>query len=302
MLQTKTLSDTEIEQMAAGMAEEDANHFLKIFKGLNVDDIEVVKDKKLPILGESVPAGSPLYLSDETIYEAAKFALEEGCPMLIRVRGDSMVGANVEEGDIIEVKLVREVDDGKAVVARLDGAVTIKVHQSDRYGRHWLAPLNPVYKPMLMDDYDDATIIGLVVGLRKSSVDICTSDVVRLVDKACEQRKVKISDRKLAKALFEIRDSVGSKSQWFSIYRVLVDCNEVEEGDFGGFEGLLDEHMGDAAPTLNLKELSRMNVLSFSKPLKDWDVNDAPLQTSRARIYLTLARKFERLLTTRTAS
>ena len=301
-MKKKTLSDEEIEQMAAGMAPEDAEQFLKIFKGLNVDDIEIVQDKELPMLGESVPAGSPLYLSDETIYEAAKFALEEGCPILIKVRGDSMIGANVQEGDVVEVKMVREVPDGKVVVARLDGAVTLKVHQTDRYGRHWLAPLNPEYNPMLMDDYDDAAIIGVVVGLRTSHVDFDMSDVVRNIDKASERRVVRVSEKKVTKALFGIKDSVGSQVMWFCIYRVLVDYNAVEDEDFAGFCGLLDDYMGDAAPVLDPRELSRMNALSFSKPLKEWDVNNAPLQAPRARTYLTLARKFERLLTSRTAS
>jgi len=84
----------------------------------------------------------------------------------LRVRGDSMLDANIEDGDIIIVKSQPRADHGQIVVATINGAATVK--KLDTSGpRIYLQPCNTVrnYPPIPVDPDDDFEIKGIVVGL-----------------------------------------------------------------------------------------------------------------------------------------
>lgn len=86
---------------------------------------------------------------------------------LLRVVGDSMVDAGILDGDLIAVHHTPEARNGQIVVARVDGAVTVKVFQRDRRGVH-LLPRNPAYVPIEVDATRDFAIEGLYCGLVRS--------------------------------------------------------------------------------------------------------------------------------------
>jgi repressor LexA len=75
-----------------------------------------------------------------------------------------MVDAGILEGDLIAVRQAPEARNGQIVVARVDGAVTVKVFKRDRYGVH-LLPRNPAYTPIEVDATRDFAIEGLYCGL-----------------------------------------------------------------------------------------------------------------------------------------
>ena len=76
----------------------------------------------------------------------------------LRVRGDSMVGAGILNGDKIVVKPQQIADDGQIVVAMLEDEATVK-RLRRRNGEVWLMPENPDYAPI---DGTNAQILGLV--------------------------------------------------------------------------------------------------------------------------------------------
>ncbi|MGH8156361.1 MAG: LexA family protein, partial [Rhodanobacteraceae bacterium] len=85
-----------------------------------------------------------------------------------RVTGDSMIDAGILDGDLIAVRQAPEAENGRIVVARVDGAVTVKVFRRDRRGIH-LLPRNPAYAPIVIDATRDFAIEGLYCGLVRSA-------------------------------------------------------------------------------------------------------------------------------------
>jgi repressor LexA len=82
--------------------------------------------------------------------------------VLIRVQGDSMIGAGIFDGDYLVVERRAEAAPGSIVVAIVDGEFTIKYLQRD--GEGWLLqPANPNY-PVLRPR-GELALFGVMVGM-----------------------------------------------------------------------------------------------------------------------------------------
>lgn len=76
----------------------------------------------------------------------------------LRVRGDSMIGAGILNGDKVVVRPQQAADDGQIVVALIGDEATVKrLHRED--GQVWLLPENDAYDPI---DGNEAQLIGIV--------------------------------------------------------------------------------------------------------------------------------------------
>ena len=62
----------------------------------------------------------------------------------LRVRGDSMIGAHIVDGDIVILEDRKEVRNGDIVAALIDGETTLKRYIVER-GRPYLKSENPEY-------------------------------------------------------------------------------------------------------------------------------------------------------------
>ena len=118
----------------------------------------------VPLVGR-VTAGEPI-LAVENIDEwiplaAGFFSGEDGQLFALRVRGDSMVGAGILDGDVVIVRRQDTADDGSIVVALIDDEATVKrVYRQP--GALRLEPANEAYPPIITPR---ARILGKVVGL-----------------------------------------------------------------------------------------------------------------------------------------
>jgi len=83
----------------------------------------------------------------------------EGTVFMLKVSGDSMIGAAIADGDLVVVREQPDAKNGDIIAARIDGEATIKTFQR-RDGHVWLMPHNPAYAPILGDE---AIIMGRVV-------------------------------------------------------------------------------------------------------------------------------------------
>jgi repressor LexA len=83
----------------------------------------------------------------------------EGTLFVLKVTGDSMIGAAIADGDLVVVREQPDAKNGDIVAARIDGDATVKIFQRTD-GHVWLMPHNPAYAPILGDE---ATIMGRVV-------------------------------------------------------------------------------------------------------------------------------------------
>lgn len=123
----------------------------------------------LPLIGR-VAAGTPIVVEANVERSvAADRALFKPVPdYLLRVAGESMLDAGIFDGDLIAVHQTPEARNGQIVVARVDGAVTVKVFKRDRRGIH-LLPRNPDYQPIEVDPRREFAIEGLYCGLVRSA-------------------------------------------------------------------------------------------------------------------------------------
>ena len=133
--------------------------------------IELVRDEpasdesEIPLLGV-VAAGQPIeaILSHETISAPRDFLGRERL-FALRVRGDSMIGEQIRDGDAIIVESRQTANNGDMVVALVDGSeATVKRFYKER-DQVRLEPANPRYKPIVVKPADRVTIQGVVRGL-----------------------------------------------------------------------------------------------------------------------------------------
>ncbi len=134
--------------------------------------IEVVKqenasdDFEIPLLG-LVAAGQPIeaILAHETV-SAPRDMIGRGRTFALRVRGDSMIEENIQDGDIIIVSSQPTAENGQVVVALIDGnyATVKKFYREPDFIR--LEPANPQFKPIFIKTTERLQIQGIVSGTR----------------------------------------------------------------------------------------------------------------------------------------
>ena len=122
-------------------------------------------DNEIPLLG-TVAAGLPIeaILNEETI-SVPKDLKGKGRTFALRVRGESMIDENIQDGDIIIVASQKTADNGQVVVALIDGnyATVKKFYREPDFIR--LQPANPQFKPLLIKTPERIQIQGVVKGL-----------------------------------------------------------------------------------------------------------------------------------------
>ncbi len=126
---------------------------------------------KLPLYTSHVPAGQPAYADDHIDGHISLNSLLVQRPadtFLLKVTGDSMVGARIFDGDILVVDRKAEAKNGKIVVANVGGQPTVKTFRRDKSGKITLMPENPAYKPIPIASSDDFAVLGSVIGIIRS--------------------------------------------------------------------------------------------------------------------------------------
>ena len=114
----------------------------------------------VPLVGR-IAAGAPILDEQhvEDVFPLPRKVVGEGTLFLLKVTGDSMIGAAITDGDWVVVQQQSLARDGDLVAADIDGVATVRtLKQSD--GHVWLISHHPAYTPILGDK---ASILGRVV-------------------------------------------------------------------------------------------------------------------------------------------
>ncbi|MBW7866596.1 MAG: translesion error-prone DNA polymerase V autoproteolytic subunit [Candidatus Hydrogenedentes bacterium] len=117
-----------------------------------------------PLSAASVEAGFPSPADD---YMERSLDLNElmvkrpEATFFVRVKGDSMTGADIRSGDILVVDRSLDARDGHVVVAVLDGEFTVK-RLRRRGGRVLLEPENRAFRPIIVGPEQDFQVWGVV--------------------------------------------------------------------------------------------------------------------------------------------
>lgn len=107
----------------------------------------------VPILG-SISCGMPL-TEEGNIESYVKLPIElvgHGEFFLLKANGDSMIDANIDDGDFVLVRKTTEANDGDIVVALVDNENTLKrLYHDDKQRKIILHPENKAYEDIVVD-------------------------------------------------------------------------------------------------------------------------------------------------------
>ena len=83
---------------------------------------------------------------------------------LAKASGDSMIGAGINDGDMLVVDRGLTNYKDKVVIACVNGEFTVKRYKIER-GRPVLKPQNPNYSDIHFTEYDEITVWGVVTSV-----------------------------------------------------------------------------------------------------------------------------------------
>ncbi|UCE17816.1 MAG: transcriptional repressor LexA [Gemmatimonadota bacterium] len=135
-------------------------------RAIRLVDHPLIRTLELPIVGR-VAAGEPnLALEDieGTISLDRQWVNGDDC-FLLRVKGDSMIGAGIRPGDLVVVRPQPMVENGQIAVVLIEGEATVKRFYREQ-GRVRLEPENPDMEPTILScRTESVSVIGKVIGL-----------------------------------------------------------------------------------------------------------------------------------------
>jgi repressor LexA len=113
-----------------------------------ITPVQKVRITDVPIYGQ-IPAGMAT-LTEQTIEGHVSLdsrsanTSKNARTFALRVRGDSMIGAHILDGDIVILEDREDVQNGDIVAALIDGETTLKRYVME-HGRPYLKAENPLY-------------------------------------------------------------------------------------------------------------------------------------------------------------
>ena len=134
--------------------------------------IEVIDDQfnlarretvNIPLVG-TVAAGQPILAQEniENYFPLPSEYAPSNQAFMLRVKGDSMIRAGINSGDLVLVEQRKDVRNGDIVVALLGDSATVKTFYKER-GHVRLQPENETMEPIIVEK--DLEILGKVFGV-----------------------------------------------------------------------------------------------------------------------------------------
>ncbi|KEP69271.1 LexA family transcriptional regulator [Thioclava dalianensis] len=128
--------------------------------------VEVVHALELPVMGR-IAAGVPIEAISEVSHHVAvpgSMLSGNGEHYALEVKGDSMIEAGINDGDIVVIRETGTAQNGDIVVALVEGHEATLKRFYRRNGRIALEAANPAYETRLLRD-DQIKVQGRLVGL-----------------------------------------------------------------------------------------------------------------------------------------
>lgn len=221
---------------------------------------------KIPLLG-TIAAGQPIEAiqEKETIAVSKNKIPSSSEVYALRVAGSSMVGENINDGDIVLVKKQETAENGQKVVALIDNReATLKKFYKER-GHIRLQPANKNMEPLIFRNGRDVSIQGIVLDVIQGGGIV--SPIEMYPDAKLFNRERKVKNR-------EVKERIrgGTKFQKDAI----VVANT------GDIEGFTDKIIcGDSEEVLRKLPTDSIDIIITSPPYnfgleyKDDKKNDA---------------------------
>ncbi len=127
---------------------------------------------RVPIVGR-IQAGCPTLAQEQVEghvvvdggWIGAPTSSESVQHFALKVRGESMMGAGILDGDYVIIRQQPTAEDGEIVVALLGEEATVKRFFNAEGGKVRLQPEHPAMEPLLVDPQHGLAILGKVVAV-----------------------------------------------------------------------------------------------------------------------------------------
>ena len=129
-------------------------------------NIRPVETRRFPVLG-SVACGQPIFMAEEKdLYFDSSSTIH--ADYVLVAKGDSMIGARINDGDIVFVHQQPEVENGEIAVVAIDDEATLKRFYKYSDDLIVLRAENPDYKDMVYtpEDHKDVRVLGKAVAFQ----------------------------------------------------------------------------------------------------------------------------------------
>ncbi len=126
---------------------------------------------KIPLFAEGVAAGFPSPAMGDlngTLDLNRLCIAHPAATYFVRARGDSMVGAGIDDGDILVVDRSLTPTNRRIIIASVNGEFTVKRFEKTA-SRMRLLPENPAYKPITITPELGAEFFGVVTFIIKKT-------------------------------------------------------------------------------------------------------------------------------------
>lgn len=138
---------------------------------MKIDILKWIESKnivtEIPIVGK-VAAGTPILAEENiegTLTVDKTLAGQRNGVFALRVQGDSMIDADIKDGDFIVIQPQPEVGQGEITVVLIDNEATVKKFYKDG-DKIRLQPENESMQPIIIDPKEkNISIIGKVKGV-----------------------------------------------------------------------------------------------------------------------------------------
>lgn len=139
---------------------------LRVAPNNEVEEIEKNSDSKvvnLPVLGK-ITAGIPILAVEniEDTFPVPKDMVGDSTAFMLKVQGESMIGAGILDGDLIIAKRQSHADNGDIIVALINNDATVKTYYKEK-DHIRLQPQNELMEPVLVRH--GFSVLGKVIGV-----------------------------------------------------------------------------------------------------------------------------------------
>jgi repressor LexA len=140
----------------------------RALRPMNIPPHESEDSVVIPVVGR-VAAGEPVLAEqnvEETVTVDRYFIGNQREVFGLRVRGDSMIDAGINDGDFIFVRKQMHAEKGEIVVALIADEATVKYFHPEADGVKLVAA-NSEYAPIIIrkKDFQPTQILGVVIGV-----------------------------------------------------------------------------------------------------------------------------------------
>ena len=252
-------------------------------------------DTPVPYFDNKVMCGVPNGIGDivaEEMLIPKRWASIDGL-FITTVQGDSMIDANIVEGDRIFVEETNSYRDGDILLVSIDGEYTLKSFCRDEDGNPWLIPQNAAYSAFQLHEHENVRVRGVVRMVIKESPQVN----FRSCQKKIKAAKLlatapKVYTKEDAGVVIKIiAPEIKKARQWFAVFRACTDKKAFKGYEYDEFCELVNNTLPNHPHFPTRKELLRMEVKSFTKPISLWDENDAPVSGTRFMNYKKIGEK-----------